>query len=473
MAMFTICVAWLLAQPALAKPRAVRSFTVYSDPIHLHRGEVHNAYVEPKALPEDFVHRFANKTVHIRSMQLDIVRLDAVTGTETALPLYETYNHHHALLLGPAGDLEKVYNYTKGIDPLNPQGRPRPHSHGCAMKGSTIQELLEKVAREKGRGHIASFGGASGAEFRGTPTRLPEPYTYAVSSPESFMILMHFINTRDVPHEQKLWECPCTKARKINVTNGTIDGMRPLPFDCSEELLREHNTACSLETYQGGYRCCEHGVFLLDERPDPAVPADMIQAKFTFEYYDETGPSAAGLRPTTQPKCCDATAGSSMTKRRKFANIEYDVPQCAPGTRPEHCEHVISSVEFFDLSNSSHHGGPMPDPDEELELVHAWGHQHVGALGLELIRESTGEVLCHSRPMYGSGSRPGDEAGFLVGIPPCLWGPPPLAPPPRLRRGELVRTVARYNSSEQHHGVMSLWLMQAAPVREPRAAVFV
>ena len=33
------------------------------------------------------------------------------------------------------------------------------------------------------------------------------------------------------------------------------------------------------------------------------------------------------------------------------------------------------------------------------------------------------------------------------GIPPCVWGPPPLSPPPRIRRNEHVRTVAFYNVS--------------------------
>jgi len=131
---------------------------------------------------------------------------------------------------------------------------------------------------------------------------------------------------------------------------------------------------------------------------------------------------------------------------------------------------VISSLEYFDMHG---HGSDMPDPNEELELVHAWGHQHIGAIGLELIRESTGEVICHTRPRYGASSSVGDEAGFLTGIPPCVWGPPPLAPPPRFRRGEIVRTVARYNSSEQHHGVMSLWLMQVATVQTPKAEVMV
>eukprot|EP00438_Fugacium_kawagutii_P003141 Skav207116 [mRNA] locus=scaffold156:240221:241075:- [translate_table: standard] len=274
------------------------------------------------------------------------------------------------------------------------------------------------------------------------------------------MVLMHFINTQGVPTSQKLWECPCTSARKINVSNGTIDGMKPIPFQCSDQLIQEKNTACSLATYQGGYRCCEHGVFLTEELPPHDAPVDQIEAKFTFEYYEPDAPEALTARATMAPSCCDATAGYLSNDSSLPGNLEYDVPQCSPGTPPELCEHVISSVEFFDVPSFNN-----TDPNEEFELVYAWGHQHVGAIGLELYRESTGELLCRSHPKYGSGHVAGDEAGFLVGIPPCKWGPPPLSPPPRFRRNDHVRTVARYNATQPHHGVMSLWILTAASLK--------
>ena len=34
---------------------------------------------------------------------------------------------------------------------------------------------------------------------------------------------------------------------------------------------------------RGGYRCCEHGVFLTEELPGAEAPVDQIEAKFTFE----------------------------------------------------------------------------------------------------------------------------------------------------------------------------------------------
>ena len=53
--------------------------------------KVHNAFIRPKSLPRDVVERFANRTMHLKGAQLDIVRLDAATGKEISPPLYEVY----------------------------------------------------------------------------------------------------------------------------------------------------------------------------------------------------------------------------------------------------------------------------------------------------------------------------------------------------------------------------------------------
>ena len=51
---------------------------------------------------------FANKTMHLKSADLDIVLVNNKTGEKLSAPLYITYNHHHALLLGPSEDLMKL-----------------------------------------------------------------------------------------------------------------------------------------------------------------------------------------------------------------------------------------------------------------------------------------------------------------------------------------------------------------------------
>jgi hypothetical protein len=69
---------------------------------------------------------------------------------------------------------------------------------------------------------------------------------------------------------------------------GTIDG-RPVGFDCRGEMLRQNNTVCQLGTYQGGYRCCEGGMVLLDA--DQAQPEGVdeyyLKVRFWYEPYHE------------------------------------------------------------------------------------------------------------------------------------------------------------------------------------------
>merc|ERR1712070_845174 len=105
----------------------------------------------------------------------------------------------------------------------------------------------------------------------------------------------------------------------------------------------------------------------------------------------------------------------------------------------------------------------MGDPDGIIELVQATGHVHKAGLSLDLIDERSETIVCHVSPLYGSSEAAGDEAGFLVGIRPCQFGLPPLPPPPRFRRSDLIRATARYNSTEAHTGVMSLWLLKVVP----------
>jgi hypothetical protein len=106
------------------------------------------------------------------------------------------------------------------------------------------------------------------------------------------------------------------------------------------------------------------------------------------------------------------------------------------------------------------------------------GHMHAGGLRLEMVDDESGELLCEVHAaggsavggdgsgglLYGASSAAGDESGFLVGSAPCVWGPPPLQPPPRFQKQHRIRTTAYYNCSVEHTGVMSLWLAGAASV---------
>jgi len=63
----------------------------------------------------------------------------------------------------------------------------------------------------------------------------------------------------------------------------------------------------------------------------------------------------------------------------------------------------------------------------------------------------------HHLPLFaGTKDSVGNELGFLVGSIPCVFDQGR-----RLKPSTLMRTVAKYNASQEHRGVMSLWLMSA------------
>eukprot|EP00435_Cladocopium_sp_Y103_P020694 s3242_g5.t1 len=144
----TYCSALLLLSLRIVGTAALgtlQSFTIFSEPIFLRRGEVHNRALEnvkpwALALPADIVQKFANKTMHLKNAQLvDIVLVDNKTGEKRSAPLYMTYNHHYALMVGPQEDLMQLYNHSKGLDPFDPSLYPNQthakHAHhgGCMM----------------------------------------------------------------------------------------------------------------------------------------------------------------------------------------------------------------------------------------------------------------------------------------------------------------------------------------------------
>lgn len=64
----------------------------------------------------------------------------------------------------------------------------------------------------------------------------------------------------------------------------------------------------------------------------------------------------------------------------------------------------------------------------------AGGHCHAPAcMGIELYNADTGNLLCHIKPVMGTGDAAMDESGYIW-LPPCQWGSPEegLPEPPLL-----------------------------------------
>lgn len=448
------------------------NFTVFSRPVTLRYGEVHNHLQDYLQLPKDVVDRYADgsRSMAIVGFDVDMVRRSA-DGSETRVKLDDHYLHHYALLMGKERTMNKMLGEASEDKML-----ARMLSGCHAMTRSGIHNFNNKLWLENPGKHrrMAVLGSAAGAEFRDNPQRFDRPFRAVLARPEVWAPLLHIINTKGGKSTMPwspLLECPCTPQRKINVSAGTIDGRPPHPpIECSPEFAATGNPSCHLSTYRGGWRCCEHHMFVIDtdkecERPDCSEkPLDEVFMKFNFLYEDVV----EGTKAVEPAACCDVTSATQGNE-----NIEYDIPVCAPGTAPEKCLHVAESVQPVAYYHE-HPKSPFDDHkgSDMVQLAFAAPHLHVAGLSLQLFDHSTGKVLCEVHASkdnkggvaYGHSSAVGDENGYLVGLSTCRWDGEHA---PKFRRDHLLRTRAVYNASMGHTGVMSLWLMDVAAVNEP------
>merc|ERR1711937_889591 len=288
---------------------------------------------------------------------------------------------------------------------------------------------------------------------RPTPHRLPEGYAYLVDTPEALAPLFHFINTKapdSLPEEQlktgeysPFLQCPCTPQRVLNEENGTVDGWKPFPpfGTCSKQFYELENPSCSLETYKGGFRCCENGNYLIDtdNYNVDEFPEDVVYGKFVLTFLDDDA-RELGIKETTG--IGHDVTGSLETR----GNIEFDVPQCENGTLPEDCIYEQSTVMYAD-------GGIDGSTDGKFLIPYTVGHLHVGGIDISLYDDSTGELICRSEAIYGNGTEPANEENYIVGMTPCYFDDPPV-----FNKNDKFRIVSRYNNTKPHFGVMSLFL---------------
>jgi len=284
-----------------------------------------------------------------------------------------------------------------------------------------------------------------------------------------------------------LSECPCTTrlgnfrrpGSKILPHYSFSDGCKP-----GGALEQQMNPTCSVQTYNGGLQCCYDGMNLLDA--DQEIPPLVSEFRYKIRiYFTEYHPSPGG------PAYDNSMYLFWETEEWQ---TEYDVPQAPVGTPPEAAIHTLTtSFKGRDLfggwgsdwscarsapeclakrRNCSYvvsydcgagpRKGQLPG-DGKFRLLYASIHQHTGMIRGTLINDDTGEVLCRTEPVYGSSDVAHDEDGYAVGNLPCLWnagGDPNLPPPPVLHLNSTLRSIAEYNSSSYHYGVMSLWEMR-------------
>ena len=249
---------------------------------------------------------------------------------------------------------------------------------------------------------------------------------------------------------------------------GTIDGYRFNPGVCAPfpagELQTTHNAICNISEYGGGLFCCHDKSVLLDaDQPQPEK-IDTWRMKYRFYFEDFTGKQLNSFR---------------VWWSTEAYNNEYDVPKSPydcldPATPAANCTHVIRS-EFTGrqlVSGGSAcmvHGDPngcasVDRIESEFggryQLTYAAFHCHAPAcIKGELWNRDTGELICRNTAEYGTGTEPLNETGYVVGVPPCVWGSAAegLKPPPVITLDMNLTTIKHANSTNGHWGVMALW----------------
>eukprot|EP00040_Diaphanoeca_grandis_P020564 m.109371 g.109371 ORF g.109371 m.109371 type:complete len:861 (+) comp27951_c0_seq1:141-2723(+) len=255
---------------------------------------------------------------------------------------------------------------------------------------------------------------------------------------------------------------------------GTIDGVRFNPNVCApfptSELLTTHNAICNISEYEGGLYCCHDKSVLLDADQQQPEPTDTWRLKYRF-YFEEY---------TNQSNTFRVWWSTEAT------NNEYDMPKSTadclnPATPAEDCIHELKS-EFsgrdlvFGGSACMVSGDPSACADPKrieqdggyFQLTYAAFHCHAPAcMSGELWNRDTGELICRNEALYGTGTTASNETGYVVGIPPCVWGSKEegLQPFPILHLTSNLTTIKRGNNTNGHWGVMALWQSRASYVQ--------
>ncbi|KAH7302279.1 hypothetical protein KP509_23G063800 [Ceratopteris richardii] len=257
-----------------------------------------------------------------------------------------------------------------------------------------------------------------GSETRKTSTYLPGPYGIEVGKYENelWLLNVHAIDTRGTIDPFGCLECRCDL---YNVTVGE-DG-KPLR-----------------DGYQGGLFCCYDGVRC--QLKDGYVGENRTYYLEYTVHYQEWDDSILPLKIYI----FDSTFEGSTCK------VEYDVSPCSSeeiGT--SECIHTQESTMEVPI------GG---------EVVYAVAHQHKGGVGAAIYGQD-GREICTSVPMYGNGTQPGNEAGYIVGMGTCYPEPGSL----HVLNGESIRMLSNYSRSEFHTGVMGLGYIAVYPHSEAYA----
>ena len=289
------------------------------------------------------------------------------------------------------------------------------------------------------RGHDPTFTFGIGAESRHSSVRLPEGYGYVIPAGRYFMANVHLLRTQGL----------APLAEDANATAASADTPRAI-----KECIECHYTPgfdskgsdCTSDT-DGLFQCCGDSAYCYENTCGcPTTPESTESVPDEIEYF-----LRYEVNYTVCPEEVQAVEIGVLTAPdcETFYSVQEN------NTAPEH----VASVEI--------------DADFDGRIVHAYGHQHIGAINVTL--RLNGEVQCASWPRYGTvAGEAGNELGYLVEMSECI-GPGAdtasggRAEPLLVRKGDKLRVDGWYFVGQNdtriaieggtHQNVMSYLIM--------------
>jgi len=224
--------------------------------------------------------------------------------------------------------------------------------------------------------------------------------------------------------------------------SGSVGFNNHCPEQPRSDLLAMRNPTCDLRNYSGGQLACHHMWSLLDADqpiPWPDRPLEYtLKFRFWVEEYN--------------------TSYHTVLRRVTWgiaSPVEYDVPKCSEGVMGCSREsdgswiHTIKGTFTGEGALSAAHFHCHAPTCLSMAMYRC-------SKGTKVCDQTTGELLCMERPVYGNSSGdPFAEPGYIF-QPPCLWGSEEfgLQPPPSVE-GFVLGTVKTSNATYGHHGEMA------------------
>ena len=115
--------------------------------------EVFWTVMPPIPLPRSIVEKYNNTIMAITAHEVNVLRHNSTTGNTSAVPCYESYNHHFTAHLVRSNDsssheIEQIFTYAY----IHPENRTRAFTHACTVCFSQASDHVKlEPAQERNR----------------------------------------------------------------------------------------------------------------------------------------------------------------------------------------------------------------------------------------------------------------------------------------------------------------------------------